>query len=142
MLFRSVKTEIAGLLGGRGRHVVDGAGRAATGTRWIVRGVALDAEYTDIRRPGIFSDAVLDRAVSAGFTSELTNEGAVLFAGARSRVATDTIAEERIRDFETGSPEELRGTVPAMQTFDRFVEPLVIIGAAGAAIFLFFQVRS
>jgi hypothetical protein len=137
-----VRTEISALLGKSGRTVVTAAGIAHQGSRWTVRGVALGAEYRDIRKPGMFSGAVVDRIVSASFTSELTRGDAVLYAGTSARSAVDTVDEGDIAGFETGSPESTRGTVPGMETFDRFIEPLVIIGAAGVAIFLFFQVRS
>jgi hypothetical protein len=136
------RTEIAALIGRSGRAVVAGVGAAPGVSRWNVRGLTLNVEYRDIRRPGLFSGAVVDRVVSAAFTSELTNDGAVAYAGTAGRSAVDTVAGESVPDLEAGSPEATRGTVPDMQTLDRFVEPLVIIGAAGAAIFLFFQVRS
>jgi hypothetical protein len=136
------RTEIAGLLGRTGRTVVAGPANSRGASSWTIRGLALKAEYRDIRSPGLFSGPVVDRVVSAAFTSELTSDGAVVHAGTLTKTAVDTVAEESISDLETGSPEGTRGRVPDMETFDRFVEPLVIIGAAGAVIFLFFQVRS
>jgi hypothetical protein len=136
------RTEIAALLGRSGRTVVAPGGNRAPGTRWNVRGTTLAAEYRDIRKSGPFSGAVVDRVVSASFTSELTRDGTVLYAGASARSAVDTVDEGSVADLEAGSPESSRGEVPGMETFDRFIEPLVIIGAAGVAIFLFFQVRS
>lgn len=137
-----VRTEISALLGRSGRTVVTGGGATREGSRWNVRGAALGAEYRDIRKPGMFSGAVVDRIITVSFTSELTRGGGVTYAGTTSRSAVDTVDEGNIADFETGSPESTRGAVPGMETFDRFIEPLVIIGAAGVAIFLFFQVRS
>ena len=85
---------------------------------------------------------VVDRAITATLTSEILSPGRVVYAGTASRTAVDTVAEDAVASLEAGSPERGRGAVPDMQSLDRFVEPLVIIGAAGAAIFLFFQVRS
>jgi hypothetical protein len=136
------RTEIGAILGGSGRTVISHPGAAQGGSRWNVRGLTLGVAYRDIRRNGLFSGAVVDRVVSAGFTSELTRDGVVVYSGASAETAIDTVAEESIADLEEGSPESSRGRVPDMETFDRFVEPLVIIGAAGVAIFLFFQVRS
>ena len=85
---------------------------------------------------------MVDRVITATFTSELSRGGSVLYAGTSSGNHVDTVSEDDVAALESGSPEGGRGRIPEMQTLDRYVEPFVIIGAAGAAIFLFFQVRS
>ncbi len=137
------RAELASALGSAGTRVV--IGPPSTGSshpRWTVRGLTLAVEYRNIRKNGMFSDAVVDRIVTASFTSEITAGGNVIFARTTSGSETDTVEEHRIADLESGSTQIMRGVVPDLRSFDRFIEPFVIIGATGAAILLFFQVRS
>ena len=138
-----VRTEFASLLGAGGRRVLTGAPDGGPApTRWSVRGASLTVDYRDIRKPGIFSGPVANRVVSAGITSEVTAGGTIVFAGTMSRSVTDTVPEERIAGIETGSTGIATGKIPDLRSLDRYIEPFVIIGAAGVAILLFFQVRS
>ncbi len=137
------RTELASALGSAGRRVVLAPSAAESShPRWTVRGLTLGVEYRNIRKDGLFSEAVVDRIVTATFTSEITAGGNVIFAGTTSGSAADTVAENRISDLESGSMHFTKGVVPDLRSLDRFIEPFVIIGATGAAILLFFQVRS
>ncbi len=137
------RAELASALGAAGIRVAVGA--PPTGSpraRWTVRGLTLGVEYRNIRKDGLFSEAVVDRIVTATFTSEIISGGSVVFAGTTTGSATDTVGENRIPGLESGSAQFTRGDVPDLRSLDRFIEPFVIIGATGAAILLFFQVRS
>lgn len=136
------RTELARIAGGTGRRVLAAGAGSAARSRWTVRGLRLGVEYRDIRKPGLFSGAVMDRAVNASFTSEISNGDTIVYAGTLSKTAVDTVSEDSVPSLESEPLGFTRGTVPDLRTFDRFIEPFVIIGATGAAIFLFFQVRS
>lgn len=136
------RTELAAALRSTGRTVLlggtDGPGRSS----WKVRGISAEAAYRDIRREGFFSAPVVDRIVTVSFSSEIATDGVVIFSGRTAAASVDTVAEGEIGSLAAGSSGIGQGAVPSLRAIDRFVEPVVIIGAAGAAIFLFFQVRS
>lgn len=137
------RAELASALGAAGIRVAIGPPPPGSPrARWTVRGITLGVEYRDIRKNGMFSEAVVDRIVTATFTSEIIAGGSVVFAGTTNGRASDTVEENRIPDLESGAAQFTRGTVPDLRSLDRFIEPFVIIGATGAAILLFFQVRS
>ncbi len=136
------RTELGALLGSVNTRVLTGSQGGPAGSRWSVRGLTLTVEYRDIRKTGVFSGAVVDRVVTAAFTSEITDGETLVFAGTTTRSVTDTLAESRIEELESESMDFTRGDVPDLRSLDRFIEPFVIIGATGAAILLFFQVRS
>ena len=76
------RTELASALGSAGRRVVLATSAAESShPRWTVRGLTLGVEYRNIRKDGLFSEAVVDRIVTATFTSEITAGGSVIFAG-------------------------------------------------------------
>jgi hypothetical protein len=136
------KTEVGTILGSAKRRVLSGPVPDETPSTWAIRGLTLRAEYRDIRKPGIFSGAVVDRVITASFASEITDGGHVLFAGTTSATFTDTVDENSLPGLESESMGFTRSQVPDLRSLDRYIEPFVIIGATGAAIFLFFQVRS
>ncbi len=136
------RTELAALLGSAGKQVIAGRSASDPAARWNVRGLTLSVEYRNIRDEGMFSGSVVDRVVTAVFSSELTDTRRVVYAGTLTGSAIDTVAEDGIALLESESLAFTKGTVPDARSFDRFIEPFVIIGATAAAIFLFFQVRS
>lgn len=136
------RTELGVLLGSSNKRVLTPGRAVPAGSRWSVRGLTLTVEYRDIRRTGFFSGAVVDRVVTAAFTSEITDGDTVVFTGTTAGSITDTVDESRIEELESRSMDFTRGDIPDLRSFDRFIEPFVIIGATGAAILLFFQVRS
>jgi hypothetical protein len=107
-----------------------------------VRGAKLDVKYDNLRKPGFFAGVIVDRTVSVSFTAEIVNGGAVVMNEAFEKSYTDTVAEHRLAELENSSSPSTKGILPELNTIDRYVEPFVIIGATGAAIFLFFQIRS
>jgi hypothetical protein len=137
-----VRSEISALLSAGGRRVLTVGEPAPGRVRWAVRGVRLEVSYSDIRKPGIFSEALLDRVVRAEFTSEISNSREIFDSYTSSREVRDTVIENEVASLENGEMGFTKGTVPDLDTWDRFIEPFVVIGAAGTAIFLFFQVRS
>lgn len=66
----------------------------------------------------------------------------VLFAGNLSRVFIDTVRTGVIAELETAGIPFTHGKAPEEGFFDTILEPAIIIGAAGVAIYLFFTVRS
>jgi len=137
-----VRSEISSLLTSGGKRVLTSGEPGPHRTLWAVHGVRLEVSYVDIRKPGIFSDALLDREIRAEFTSEITNSKEIFASRTSSRVSRDTVRENEVAALENREIGFTRGTVPDLDSWDRFIEPFVIIGAAGTAIFLFFQVRS
>jgi len=137
-----VRSELFPLLSSGGRRILTSGDPGDGRTLWSVHGIRIGVTYSNIRKPGIFSEALVDREIRAEFTTEITGPSAIIGSLTTSRVSRDTLRENDVESMENGEMEFTRGTVPDLDSWDRFIEPFVIIGAAGTAIFLFFQVRS
>ncbi len=137
-----VRSELFPLLSSGGRRILTSAQPGPGRTHWSVHGIRVGVTYSNIRKPGIFSEALVDREIRAEFTTEITGQSAIIGSLTTSRASRDTLRENDVGSMENGEMEFTKSTVPDLDSWDRFIEPFVIIGAAGTAIFLFFQVRS
>jgi len=137
-----VRSQLSSALSAGGHRILAEGQSPTRHTRWTVHGVTMSVSYSNIRKPGIFSAALVDREIRAEFTSEISNAAEIVWTGTSARVSRDTVKENEIATLESGGSDFTRGKVPDLRSWDMFIEPFVIIGAAGTAIFLFFQVRS
>jgi hypothetical protein len=133
-----VRSAISETLLGRG-VVVTGAG---TGTVVRLSVAELRVSYADAGDAGLFSSRSIKRSVSAAFRADITKDDRILASRRYERSADDVVAEDDIPSLENDGLPFTQGTVPHGSSVDRIIEPLVIIGAVGTAIFLFFHIRS
>ena len=100
--------------------------------------------YHDMFRDGFLGSKKVLRSISARLTCEIVNAASkeVLYSNTPSRAWIDTIMVDDISRLERGAPASGRAELPQEGFFDRAIEPFVIIGATGIAVFLFFHVRS
>lgn len=127
-------------------HTVVASSRAAGHSRYIlsVDGAEMHVRYDDMFRKGIFGTRLVRRTLSADLSSRMLDglTGVVLYGGALARVWSDTVAIDDIGALELAGAPSTRGEIPEGGLLDRFIEPFVIIGTTGVAVYLFFHLRS
>src|ERR1043166_2546268 len=65
-----------------------------------------------------------------------------LYTGSPSAQSADTVAVDEVQGLELAAAKTTHGELPSESFLDRVLEPVVIIGATGVSIYLFFHVRS
>ncbi|MGA7159537.1 MAG: hypothetical protein WBZ48_00955 [Bacteroidota bacterium] len=93
---------------------------------------------------GFFSSRKSERtvAVALRYTATRTVDGKVLWAGTKRGSSVDTVYVDEIPNLQESSKFVATGAMPDHSAFERFIEPLIIAGAAGIAVYLFFTIRS
>ena len=109
-----------------------------------VGGNELKVRYEDMFKDGMFGSKKVRRTISVGLSFECTTTKTkeVLQSGFVRRAHVDTVVVDDIPSFELASAKSTHAELPAENTFDRLVEPFVIMGATGVIVYLFFHVRS
>jgi len=109
-----------------------------------VPSMELNVRYNNMFKDGIFGSKHVEREVAVQFSGDLRNQvtNEILAGGTHSRLYTDTVAVEDVGSIENESISVTRGELPSEAFLDRFIEPFVIIGATGVAIYLLFHIRS
>jgi len=109
-----------------------------------VTSIHVHVHYDDPFTDGFLGSKKARRTISGRLLCQVihtaTNE--VAYSGSPSREYVDTIHVADITQLERGVSPGGRGEFPPEGFLDRAIEPLIIIGATGVAIFLFFHVRS
>ena len=103
-------------------------------------GVLYGEPFTD----GFFSARRCARSldVEVRFTATRSSDGKVLWAGTKKNSFSDTVYVDDIPKLQESSMRVASGTMPDRSALERFIEPLIIAGAAGIAVYLFFTIRS
>ena len=107
-------------------------------------GVEFRVRYDDMFSKGIFGTKMVRRTLSADISSRLLKgeTGEVLFGGSIGRLRADTVAMDEIKSLEMPGSPATHGEIPEGSPLDRFIEPFIIIGTTGVAVYLFFHLRS
>ena len=106
-------------------------------------GVTSKVQYTDAFTDGLFGTKKMKRSVSVGCSCNAvkTRSDEVLYSQMLMKQSIDTVNVDDIQEIETASVSSTHGELPPESFLDRIVEPFVIIGTTGVAIYLFFHVR-
>jgi hypothetical protein len=111
--------------------------------------VDLRAPSTSVRYSDAFDDDVLGerravRTVSASFSCIVSASPRhdVRYSGAMSESLSDTVRVDEISSLESAGVKSTQGVPPSDSFIDRIVEPFVIVGATGVAVYLLFNIRS
>lgn len=101
-------------------------------------------ELLNPRRPGLFSARLVDRTVTLALWGKIVDRtsGRILVAETWREQYTDTVCVEDLERLETPGVPATRGVLPAEGLFSSFLEPLILLGAVGVAVFLLFTSRS
>ncbi len=104
----------------------------------------MQVRYEDCSCSGLFGTRSVRRIATGSLAVRAVRQasGEVLLSDILSRSRQDTVSIADIPDLELPSAEATHATVPEGNPLDRFVEPFVIIGATGLAVYLLFHVRS
>ncbi len=106
--------------------------------------IGLGVRYENLFRSGLFGPKFLTRAVTTNLAYQLTDtkRGEVLTSRQETKKSVDTVAVDDIPGLENPTLRSTLGVVPSDSFIDRAVEPFIILGAAGVAIYLLFHIRS
>ncbi|TAK62760.1 MAG: hypothetical protein EPO24_04695 [Bacteroidetes bacterium] len=109
-----------------------------------VTGAELNVTYSETFRETFFGETKTRRTVSVTLPIVVTemSAGTVLFGETLKWTVSDTVSTAQISMLEHEQVPSTRAPLPERGFFDRLAEPLIIIGATGVAIYLFFHVRS
>ncbi|MCU7495783.1 MAG: hypothetical protein HF314_06215 [Ignavibacteria bacterium] len=98
--------------------------------------------YSDLFRQGLFGSYESERIVSLGGSFILSSGAMVKNTGDFSFTARDTVKYDDLRGLEDISIPFTRGEIPSEPLFSTLWEPVVALGTAAVAVYLFFTVRS
>ena len=96
------------------------------------------------RRPGLFSARIVDRTVTLALWGKIVDRanGRLLIGETWREERTDTVCVEDLEHLETPGVPATRGVLPPEGLFSSFLEPLILLGAVGVAVYLLFTSRS
>lgn len=120
------------------------SGRASDGVLIEIAGPVLGVRYSDPFRESFLGARKVARTVSARFACMVTTgpDGLLLLSETFSRSVSDTVRADDIPGIESFSLKSTRAVLPPDGFIDRIVEPFIIVGATGVAVYLLFNIRS
>jgi hypothetical protein len=115
-----------------------------SGLRWEIGPATMDVRYDKMFRDGLFGAKKVRRTVSVSMSYQTLKSrgGEISSADVIERAAVDTVAVDEVPDLEHADLKSTRGELPSDQFLDKVIEPFIIIGATGVAVYLLFHVRS
>ena len=123
--------------------VADSAQRPE-GTTIDIRAPSLSVRYTEPTEEGLFGTRRVRRTVSAEVSCLVTSlpAGTVRLSETVTRALSDSVRVDAVPGIESPGIGSTHGELPQDRFIDRIVEPFVIVGATGIAVFLLFNIRS
>ena len=122
------------------------AGDSAVPRKYLlhVPSAQLQVQYANMFKDGIFGTKLAERTITVQLSSQLKNQitNEILYSGTLSQNSTDTVSVDDIESLEDETIKVSQGEMPSETFLDRFIEPFVIVGATGVAIYLLFHIRS
>ncbi|MBI3189318.1 MAG: hypothetical protein HYZ33_01590 [Ignavibacteriales bacterium] len=104
----------------------------------------LRISYGDSFRESFLGETKANRTVTVSlpFLAKDVQSNSVLQSGTLLYNYSDTVSTDMISLLEQQGIPSTHAPMPERNFFDRLLEPLIIIGATGVAVYLFFHVRS
>ncbi|HTY11659.1 MAG TPA: hypothetical protein VMF88_11380 [Bacteroidota bacterium] len=109
-----------------------------------ISGAQAAVHYGQSFSDGFFSARKCSRelSVSFRFSAIRAADGKVLLSATHARAFSDTVNVDEISKLQESSKQVASASLPERSAFERFIAPLIIAGAAGVAVYLFFTIRS
>ncbi len=100
--------------------------------------------YGDPFSDGFFSPRKCQRNLDLRLTltAKRCRDGKILWAGDEPASLTDTVNVADVPLLEQSTEHIAKGIHPQRSILERLIEPFIIVGATGVAIYLFFTIRS
>lgn len=102
----------------------------------------VSVEYSEMHRSGLLGSYLVERKISLKGNYLLYNPHKEPAADDFNYTFSDTVKVDEIKNIENSSLSFTRSELPPEPFFSSILEPAVAIGAAAAAIILFFTLRS
>ncbi len=134
----SVEKEFARGLGVSGGF--SGMDSAASGLEFVVTEARVYLE--DIRRDGFLGPRVADRVVVLGGRAKAWRAGSAPLYLDATRSLRDTVRLSGVERLESPPLIFTKIAIPREGFFDSVLEPVIVLGAVGVAVYLLFAVRS
>jgi hypothetical protein len=117
---------------------------SAAAVRIEIRAPSVNVRYSDAFQDGLFGTRWSVRTAGAGFSCLVArgSERRVVVSDAFTASASDTVRVDDLPALESSSVASTRGAAPSEGFIDRIVEPFIIVGATGVAVYLLFNIRS
>ncbi len=116
------------------------------GGEWRIQCAVKSArvDYANLRRDGLFGGRALDRTTALTLWLRVSDTGSAryLYDEEWQSQRTDTIALSDVVRVEHPGVAATHGTVPSEGFFSSWLEPLILVGAIGVAVFMLFTTRS
>ncbi len=127
------------------QHFISLYARSGASSVDILGSVAeVGVTYGEPFSEGLFSARKSQRTVEIAlrFAATRIADGKILWAGTEKRSFSDTVYVDEISKLQESSKHIASSPLPDRSALERFIEPLIIVGAAGVAVYLFFTIRS
>lgn len=116
------------------------------GSRYIIdlHLIKWNVQYENIFHTGIFGQKFLTRSISSQMAYRVTDGGKreIIASRISNKRFVDTVSIDDLPLLENRSVKSTFGVLPPDPFIDKVIEPFILIGAAGLAIYLLFHIRS
>lgn len=118
--------------------------KTASGIELSVSVGGVSVAYGQSFSDGFFSARRSERRIdiSLRMTAMRFEDGKVLWAKSKGASFVDTVYVDEIPDLQLSSERIAKGVMPQRSVMEKLIEPFIIVGAAGVAVYLFFTIRS
>jgi hypothetical protein len=101
-------------------------------------------KYSNTHRISLFGRKHTERLISVHIQSQVYNSqsGNILSGKMLTSEYKDTVFTDDISSLENADIPMTKAELPDESFIDRIIEPIIIVGTAGIAVFLFFHIRS
>jgi hypothetical protein len=106
--------------------------------------IGFDVRYENIFHSGLFGQKFLTRSVTTQLSYHVLGglKKEIVAGNIVHKTSVDTVAIDAIPELENRTIKSTLGVLPSDPFLDKAIEPFIIIGAAGIAIYLLFHIRS
>lgn len=118
--------------------------KAASGIEISISVGGISVVYGQSFSDGFLSARRSERRIDVELrmTAMRFEDGKILWAKSKGSSFVDTVYVDDIPDLQLSSERIAKGVMPQRSAMEKFIEPFIIVGAAGVAVYLFFTIRS